>query len=567
MYADYFGLKQAPFSIAPDPRYLFMSERHREALAHLLYGVRSGGGFVVLTGEIGAGKTTVCRCFLEQIPARCNVAYIFNPKLTVDELLKSICAEFRIPYTHQGPGVATVKDYVDALNEYLLRTHAVGQNNVLIIDEAQNLSADVLEQLRLLTNLETDERKLLQIVLIGQPELRAMLARPELQQLAQRVIARYHLEALAEAETAQYVRHRLAVAGLTQPMPFDSKAMRRIYRYSRGVPRRINLLCDRSLLGAYAGGQTTVEPRTVEKAAQEVLDQPDFAAIKRTSYERVLLLGLGLAIGAALVGALGFMLDYRERGATPADVAAAPSTAPAALAPPSVPPAVAAAATASTTAATAASTAAAAIAPAAFDLPTGFAALVDAEKEAWQALAQTWNIPAGDGDPCQVARKQQIQCFRSSNSTLALIRQLDRPGVLTLRDGFNRPAYAMLSGLSNETATLRIDGVAQTVSLVSLADYWRGEFATFWRVPPDYSGNITGRSAGQSAHWLALQLATARGDSRPIGERFDDAALKGWIHAFQLTQGLPSDGIAGPITLMRLNRVLGIDEPRLQREH
>ncbi|HJW12899.1 MAG TPA: AAA family ATPase, partial [Albitalea sp.] len=177
MYARFFGLKQEPFSIAPDPRYLYMSERHREALAHLLYGVGGGGGFVLLTGEIGAGKTTVCRCFLEQIPRRCNVAYIFNPKLTVNELLKTVCDEFGIPVEHQGPGVATVKDYIDPLNEFLLKTHAVGQNNLLIIDEAQNLSPDVLEQLRLLTNLETNERKLLQIILIGQPELRTMLAR------------------------------------------------------------------------------------------------------------------------------------------------------------------------------------------------------------------------------------------------------------------------------------------------------------------------------------------------------------------------------------------------------
>ena len=198
MYMRFFGLKQEPFSIAPDPRYLFMSERHREALAHLLYGVGGGGGFVLLTGEIGAGKTTVCRCFLEQIPKRCNVAYIFNPKLTVIELLKSVCDEFRIPVpAAHAARRRRSRTYVDALNEFLLQTHAVGQNNVLIIDEAQILSADVLEQLRLLTNLETNERKLLQIVLIGQPELRTMLARPELEQLAQRVIARFHLKALS----------------------------------------------------------------------------------------------------------------------------------------------------------------------------------------------------------------------------------------------------------------------------------------------------------------------------------------------------------------------------------
>jgi general secretion pathway protein A len=165
MYAEFFGLKQDPFSIAPDPRYLFMSERHRDALAHLLYGVGGGGGFVLVTGEIGTGKTTVCRCFLEQIPANCNVAYIFNPKLTVAELLQSICDELHIKVQHAGAGPATVKECIDPLNAYLLAAHAAGRNTVLIIDEAQNLSADVLEQLRLLTNLETNERKLLQIVL------------------------------------------------------------------------------------------------------------------------------------------------------------------------------------------------------------------------------------------------------------------------------------------------------------------------------------------------------------------------------------------------------------------
>src|SRR5438093_2053533 len=230
MYTQFFGLQQEPFSIAPDPRYLFMSERHREALAHLLYGVNGGGGFVLLSGEIGAGKTTVCRCFLEQIPRRCNVAYIFNPKLTVTELLKSVCDEFRIPVQHEGPGTPTVKDYLDPLNEYLLTTHAVGQNNVLIIDEAQNLSAEVLEQLRLLTNLETSERKLLQIILIGQPELRTMLARPELEQLAQRVIARYHLGPLSVPETGAYVTHRLTVAGAHPGNPIPASLAPLIHR-------------------------------------------------------------------------------------------------------------------------------------------------------------------------------------------------------------------------------------------------------------------------------------------------------------------------------------------------
>ena len=274
MYMPFFGLTQAPFSLAPDPRLLFMSDRHREALAHLLYGLGGGGGFVLLTGEIGTGKTTVCRCFLEQIPAHCNVAYIFNPKLTVTELLQSICDEFHVTVPQKELLPLTVKDYLDPLNTFLLQAHAAGQNNVLIIDEAQNLSAEVLEQLRLLTNLETSERKLLQIVLIGQPELRTMLQRPELEQLAQRVIARFHLDALTEAETAQYILHRLEVSGLNRALPFDRKALKRIYQRARGVPRRINLLCDRALLGAFAGGQATVNRGIVNKAADEVFDQP-----------------------------------------------------------------------------------------------------------------------------------------------------------------------------------------------------------------------------------------------------------------------------------------------------
>ncbi len=550
MYLRYFGLKQPPFSIAPDPRYLFMSERHREALAHLLYGVRGGGGFVVLTGEIGAGKTTVCRCLLEQIPKRCNVAYIFNPKLTVDELLKSVCVEFRVSYPSAGPGAATVKDYVDALNEYLLKTHAVGQSNLLIIDEAQNLAADVLEQLRLLTNLETNERKLLQVVLIGQPELRALLARPQMEQLAQRVIARYHLGPLSEAETAHYVEHRLAVAGMTRAPLFERSALRSIYRYSCGVPRRINLLCDRALLGAYANGSAGVDRRIVERSAREVLGHHAVAARRRARFERPIMLAAGLAAGVALAGGVAWAL---RGGGEQRQVVAAAAESTSALA---VQPALAGVVSES----------AARDEPAIFDLATGWTSLDGAGTESWRELARAWNVAAGDNDPCVAARSQQVHCFRSPNSTLALIRQLDRPGVLTLRDGNNRSAYALLTGLSGQSATLRIGGRARTVSLVSLADHWRGEFATLWRVPPNYVGTIGAASSGPAARWLALQLATARGDARPLAPRFDEAALRGWIHSFQLIQGLPSDGVAGPVTLMQLNRVLEIDEPRLDKE-
>src|SRR5450631_2360340 len=226
MYRSYFGLREAPFSIAPDPRYLYMSHRHQEALAHLLYGVNGDGGFVLLTGEVGAGKTTICRCLLEQIPPDCDIAYIFNPKLTVEDLLSTICNEFGIAYPRGG---TTIKTFVDSINGYLLDAHAKGRHTVLIIDEAQNLSADVLEQMRLLTNLETTQRKLLQIILLGQPELAAMLERPELRQLAQRIIARYHLGPLDRQEVAAYVQHRLGVSGAQRQL-FPLALMGQLYR-------------------------------------------------------------------------------------------------------------------------------------------------------------------------------------------------------------------------------------------------------------------------------------------------------------------------------------------------
>ena len=351
MYAGFFGLAQTPFSIAPDPHYLYLSDRHREALAHLLYGVQGGGGFVLLTGEIGAGKTTVCRAFLEQVPENCRVAYIFNPKLTVGELLRSICQEFGVPVRHEGPGPATLTDHIEPLNEYLLASHAQGLQNLLIIDEAQSLTPDVLEQLRLLTNLETAERKLLQIVLIGQPELRQLLARPELEQLAQRVIARFHLGTLSEAETRQYIAHRMAVAGHQGPLPFDDAAVRRIHALTRGVPRRINLLCDRALLGAYANDRHTIGRPVVERAAQEVFDIGADAgpAAPRRAWPWGAL-GLGAVAGAAVLG-LGMLAlqTWPDDGppaaaapataqapAAPADKATAPSAAPVAIDPPPV---------------------------------------------------------------------------------------------------------------------------------------------------------------------------------------------------------------------------------------
>lgn len=273
MYEQAFGLVHDPFSIAPDPRFLFMSEQHRDALAHLMYGLKGGGGFVLLTGEIGSGKTTLCRCALQQLPPNCDVAYIYNPRLSASELLQTVCEEFRFAPPAVAATARGVKPWVDAINTFLLAQHAAGRHSVLVIDEAQNLAPKVLELLRLLTNLETNERKLLQIILVGQPNLRQLVDSPELEQLSQRVIARYHLGPLNQAETADYVTQRLRVAGLRGSVPFTPKALRWVYRSARGIPRRINLVCSRALLGAYAQGVSVADHRLVADAAQEVLGQ------------------------------------------------------------------------------------------------------------------------------------------------------------------------------------------------------------------------------------------------------------------------------------------------------
>ena len=557
MYVSFFGLKQAPFSIAPDPRYLYMSERHREALAHLLYGLGGGGGFVVLTGEIGAGKTTVCRCFLEQVPAGCAVAYIFNPKLTVVELLQSICDEFSVVV--QPSAMPTVKDYIDPLNRFLLDAHAAGRHTVLVIDEAQNLSADVLEQLRLLTNLETDERKLLQILLIGQPELRSLLARADLEQLAQRVIARYHLGPLNASETAAYVAHRLAVAGLVGAAPFSASALRRVQRLSRGVPRRINLLCDRALLGAYAQGRHSVDARTVSQAATEVFGDDALPPLWRRP---VALWVVGL-IGIALGITLGITLGV-AKWSLPAGTSATGNMT-AASAPASVAPVASAASVAH--AAAAAVTAAEAPASAPLAQPATAAAQIDDlprdERQAWRALAVAWGLTLGQGDPCQAARARQLLCYRSAGTTLAALRLLDRPGLLALRGDDGLLRHAELVALGEHDAILLHQGQRLSLPLDRLAERWRGDFATFWRAPADYAAPLASGAHGPAVDALATGLAKLRAGPPPAVGQVLGGGLAARLAAFQLAQGLQPDGVAGPTTFMRLNRALGLDEPRL----
>jgi general secretion pathway protein A len=620
MYASFFGLKHDPFSIAPDPRYLYMSKRHREALAHLLYGVKGGGGFVLLSGEIGAGKTTVCRCFLEQIPKRTNVAYIFNPKLTVDELLQSVCKEFsvEVPVRDRAP---SVKDHVDALNDYLLRTHAVGQNNILIIDEAQMLSPEVLEQLRLLTNLETNEKKLLQIVLIGQPELRDMLARPELEQLAQRVIARFHLKALSPNETLQYIRHRLSVAGLTRSGPFERDALHRIQVLSRGIPRRINLLCDRAMLGAYARGTHRIGREIVDRAAAEVFGRSESTlAPAAAAPQRLALLALGIVAVAVLAAWIGWWLALERQGrpAVPGAVHAASATGAAradagasgvastgasGVPASGITPATLAAADAA--AARQARAAPAEATPASPPMPSAAAALMAAaatpipgggangvtpvvaleaarplapaelrttfkardEKDAWRELAPLWHLDVSMGEPCEAAQRQQVRCYKAQ-TPLDVVRKLGRPGIVSLRDDANHVVHALLTGLTDQAALLQVAGMARSATLASFQKLWDGEFATYWRVPPGYAGSVSEGDTGPVVDYLAARLATLDGEPPPAGKQTMDPALRRKVARFQAAHGIKGTGTAGPTTFMQLNRASGVEEPwlRLQQQ-
>jgi general secretion pathway protein A len=541
MYASFFGLSKEPFSIAPDPRFLFMSEQHREALAHLLYGLGGGGGFVLLTGEVGAGKTTVCRCFLEQVPARCRVAYIFNPKLSVAELLQTVCGEFGIPL----PAAAdSVKAHVDALNAFLLEGHARGEQAVLVIDEAQSLSAEVLEQLRLLTNLETAERKLLQIILIGQPELREMVARPELEQLAQRIVARYHLGPLTLAESQQYIQHRLSVAGPSAPLPFSAAALARIHALSGGVPRRINLLADRALLGAYAQGQPRAERRTVQQAAREVFGNgPALPPHWRWP---------ALAGGVTLV-LIVVMAWLLRTPVVPEPVVAAVTASASAAA-----PGAAALVLPGATAPAASAAVSVGVNPGSNELAAFWRAAPAAPATAWRELALRWNVAIGEGEPCAAAAQARLACFRSTAGGLAVVRQLGRPGWITLRRPEGGSSAALLLGLNDTHATLQAGTQPLVLPLATLAGLWTGDFSTLWRLPPGWADTPDGGSDPAARAWLEqglLRAGIAAGP--PLPER---------VRQFQRAQGLPPDGRAGPVTVMRLNRLAGVNEARLAGE-
>lgn len=544
MYTEHFGLTEEPFSIAANPRFLYMSASHREALGHLLYGIGSDSGFVLLTGEVGTGKTTVCRCLLQQLPEDTEVAFILNPRLSAIEMLQAICDELEIVYSMPAD---SIKNLVDSINLHLLNRHAEGRKTVVIIDEAQNLSVEVLEQLRLLTNLETDERKLIRIILIGQPELAAMLARPELKQLEQRITARYHLRPLKPSEIGAYVSHRLAVAGRRKVI-FPERILPRLYARTKGIPRLINVICDRAMLGAYVNSRNRVNNQILIKAADEVQGRP-----KASGW----LLPGGIAASVLLVGVATAAVIFYDNPTRISKFIMPPSSVTFDDGRPRQ--AVTGQVVKSDPGAPMEKSKNAAAASWSQRLDTEQNTLALAQKN----LLTRWgrSLPENFTDPCASASEWGLRCFTGVGNLGSLIG-IDRPVILSLYDARGRAFHATLLSVTDQQARIVFAHGDETLPLSELETYWRGEYHLLWKLSPQGYAIIRPGRRGDDVIWLTTRLVEAGIDTVSLGNIYDSRVTEA-VKTFQRRNGLLADGIAGRQTLMRLNSSIDDSVPRL----
>lgn len=570
MYNEYFGFKETPFSIAPDPHYLYMTAQHREALAHLVYGLNSKGGCILLTGEVGTGKTTICRCLLEQIPEQTNVALLLNPKVSEIELLESICDELKINYPNTNN---SVKTYTDRIYDFLLNSNRNNEKTVLIIDEAQNLSSQVLEQLRLLTNLETNQRKLLQIIILGQPELLDILSQPEMRQLAQRITARFHLQPLSKHEVKAYVSHRLAVAGQNVQL-FPDKSIHLLYRLSSGIPRLINIICDRALLGAYVENQYKVNPKILKKAANEV-----FGELKNVEQQRKnkqWLYPLVAFTGIAFIS-IAMLLFFMTTDNIPNDSQTPKpeytETVPALLAQTTAEQHskdnidLSLSSTSSVEQLEAATNRTDSV------LSNTDIVTIDAilkansnnRLSAYKQLFNEWNLQYNEAvseTACKQAKKHSLSClFKRGN--INSLKAHNRPAVLTLKDSRGNSQYITLTAIDGDIATIYASNIAYQVKLNNLDKHWHGQFVLLWKKPEHYLTAISPGDSGAIINWLNTQLEKTNNQlPERIINSYDDYLLKTVI-AFQSQHGLTADGIVGPLTIIHLNTQSGTKMPSL----
>jgi general secretion pathway protein A len=561
MYLQSFGLREKPFTLSPDPRYLFLAESHREALAHLLYGVDQGEGFIAVVGEVGTGKTTLCRTLLQRLGAETEVAFLFNPDLSPLELLQVVCSELGVAV----PAGASRRDLLDRINEFLVHNKREGRRVLLIIDEAQNLQPETLEQVRLLSNLETETSKLVQIVLLGQPELESKLASSELRQLRQRISVWWRLGPMKRAETFEYVRHRLRVAGGSGRAPFSDAALREVHRRSTGVPRVVNILCDRALLSAYGAGASQVRVSHVRRAAAELGPRRAGGALARVG-RFVLHPGWIAAAGALAIslGAWQLLGGVEPRPVSPAALPAVSAPPPGLSPAPSALPVSLSAESPSTEIA---------------DASASFAALIDgldagaADASAARALLASWTLEADGAGGALASLPELVQALEARGlrvehltvADLDTLRVLGHPALLKLSGRDGRVRSVVLRHLDERTATLVGLGQATVVRVPAeeLAARFTGEAWVPWRdfvsLPPVLRDGET----GSSVYWLQATLAELGFYAgRPSG-RFDDPT-RGALRAFQASRGLEADGQVGPQTRMALYASLdGYALPRL----
>ncbi|MGL6290390.1 MAG: AAA family ATPase [Silanimonas sp.] len=529
MLLEYYGFAEAPFSITPDPRFVYLSERHRDALAHLHYGITQGGGggFVQLTGEVGTGKTTLCRLLLEQLPENVRVALVLNPLLSPVELLEAIAEELRLDIAAVR---GSLKGLYDRLNAYLIDAYAQGLRVVVIIDEAQNLSKDALEQVRLLTNLETPTQKLLQMVLLGQPELRDMLEKPELRQLAQRITARFHLTPLDADEVDAYVRHRVAVAGATR-FPFTRLAVKRLHQHSGGVPRLVNVIAERALLAGYARDEHPVGERLVDLAAREVLVRP----LKRLPKPP-----MPVVIGAVLLLGVGLFALTPKRAPTPPTPELV-----AEMATPIPPPRLDAA-----------------------TLAARLPQLDPSPAPAAAELMRMWAVRAHEATPrrlaaCAPVLSPGLLCQTGPTSLDALVA-LQRPALVQLERGENPGVWAVLLGADALRVRLWLGDIVVDVARVDFNRYFRGRHLAIWRGPTALARIPAEGDIGSEVDWLASRVALQQYAALRPGPAEFDAALVAALRDVQRVHGLPIDGVPGSATLRALGAERS-DGPRLRR--
>ena len=590
IYLQHFALAREPFSIVPDPGFLYPSIYHRQAVAHLKYGLDREGGFILLTGEVGTGKTTLTRTMIKRIPPHVRVAYILNSKLNVADVLASICDELDIALPNTTELSLTkqsfTKQCIDALNRDLLAAHANGKKTLIVLEEAQNLTPEVLETLRLLSNLETSTHKLLHILLVGQPELLDILAQQALRQLNQRVVSRFHLSPLDKDDISNYINHRLHRAGAKRPI-FDPGCAAALFNLTGGVPRLINLVCHQSLVAAYSTGAQTVSPKLVKQAATEILSEA-----KKSSAKKLSLLGfiVGLALVAGLMITLGpaQMLDsvlppeaqFEEvaellEPSESAAVAAVESdtavdrltagrlTGEPLTAEPLISEMLIAAPNTEIS-----------VDPVLNSQPEESPLALNSNP--FVGLLALWGAEAADvysaEELAAAASQANLRSEKISSVDMAILEQINRPGIVWLSEDSGYLKSYVLQQLAD--GEIGLQGRQGKLSLTEeqFQQRWNGAYLYLWRPPAAYIAPLIADQNGaqnisnpEVVDWLQAQLARLDNDSDIIisGGRYT-AAIAQQVLGFQQQQDLVADGILGRATLMRLNQLSDNSIPLLR---